>query len=64
MGMLGSESALDELMAKILGDLIHKGIVLRRADDNYVDFDHIGELFSTWEKVFPVSFGFWGSFGF
>ena len=29
MGMLGSESALDELMARILGNLIHKGIVLR-----------------------------------
>ena len=33
MGMPGSESALDEMMSRILGDLIEKGVVLRIADD-------------------------------
>ena len=51
MGMPGSEAALDELMARILGDLIQKGVVLRIADDIYVGSDHIGELFATWETV-------------
>ena len=33
MGMLGSESALEELMCRVLGDLLQAGIVTKLADD-------------------------------
>lgn len=51
MGMPGSESALDELLARIVGDLIQEGTVLRTADDIYLGSDNIQDLYSTWEKV-------------
>ena len=51
MGMPGSESALDEMMSCILGDLIEKGVVLRIADDIYVGANNLEELFSTWKIV-------------
>ena len=36
MGMPGSEKTLEELLCRILGDLIAKGIVTKQADDLYV----------------------------
>ena len=49
--MPGSESALDELMSRILGDLIQEGKVERVADDLYIGGDDILSLFKTWEIV-------------
>ena len=51
MGMPGSECALDELMSRILGDLIQEGSVERIADDLYIGADDIVTLFKIWEKV-------------
>ena len=51
MGMPGSESALDELMSRTLGDLFQDGRVTRVADDIYVGSDNLQSLFSTWEIV-------------
>ena len=36
MGMPGSESALEQLLAKVLGDLMVDGAVVKLADDMYV----------------------------
>ena len=36
MGMPGSETALEELMSRVLGDLIQEGVVAKIADDLYV----------------------------
>ena len=35
LGMPGSETALEELMCRVLGDLIHEGLVAKIADDLY-----------------------------
>ncbi len=51
MGMPGSECALDELMSRMLGDLIQAGDVKRVADDIYVGANDIESLFVIWEKV-------------
>ena len=51
MGMPGSESALDELMSRILGDLVQAGLVQRIADDLYIGGDDIASVFRTWEIV-------------
>ena len=51
MGMPGSESALDELMSRILGDLIQAGLVQRVADDLYIGGDDLLSVFRTWEIV-------------
>ena len=51
MGMPGSECALDELISRMLGDLIHAGDVKRVADDIYVGANDIESLFVNWGKV-------------
>ena len=51
MGMPGSESALDELMSRILGDLIQQGRVERVADDIYIGGSDLLSVFKTWEIV-------------
>jgi len=52
MGMPGSESALEELMSRILGDLLLEGKVAKIADDLYCGSDiSLDDLFSTWENV-------------
>ena len=45
MGMPGSETALEELLSRIIGDLIMKGIVTKQADDLYVGGETDKELF-------------------
>ena len=35
MGMPGSETSLEELMCRVLGHLLHQGIVIEIADDLY-----------------------------
>jgi hypothetical protein len=36
MGILGSTEHLDELMFRVLGDLIYEGVLVKLADDIYI----------------------------
>ena len=54
MGLPGSESALEQLMCKVLGDLMVKGSVTKLADDLYIGADSIPELLSVWEEVLKL----------
>ena len=51
MGMPGSETALEELMSRVLGDLIHEGSAAKIADDLYVGADTLEDLLVVWERV-------------
>ena len=51
MGMPGSETALEELMCRILGDLLRDGIVAKLADDLYCGADSPEQLLQNWERV-------------
>ena len=51
MGMPGASEVLNELLARILGDLIQEGSVIVIADDLYIGGDIVGELFINWSKV-------------
>ena len=51
MGIPGSETALEELMSRVLGDLLKDGIVTKIADDLYCSGNSPGELLSNWKKV-------------
>ncbi|XP_067660624.1 uncharacterized protein [Haliotis asinina] len=51
MGMPGSETALEELMCRVLGDLIAKGIVAKLADDLYCGGSTPEELLDNWKSV-------------
>ena len=44
MGMPGSETALEELMCRILGDLLQEGVVAKIADDLYCGGNSYEEL--------------------
>ena len=51
MGMPGSETALEELMCRVLGDLIQEGVVAKLADDLYCGGNTPEELLSNWSRV-------------
>ena len=51
MGMPGSETALEELMCRVMGDFIQEGSVAKLADDLYCGGNTPEELLSTWKKV-------------
>ena len=51
MGMPGSETALEELMSRVLGDLLKEAIVAKIADDLYCGGNSPSELLSNWKKV-------------
>jgi len=51
MGMPGSETALEELMCRILGDLVSEGYVTKIADDLYCGGDTPKDLLRNWEEV-------------
>ena len=51
MGMPGSETALEEMMCRVLGDLIQEGYVTKIADDLYCGGTTPEDLLSTWTKV-------------
>ena len=51
MGMPGSETAQEELMCRVLGDLIHEGVVSKFADDLYCGADLPEELLHNWKRV-------------
>ena len=51
MGMPGSETALEELMCRVLGDLLQEGVVAKLADDLYCGGDSPQELLHNWSRV-------------
>ena len=51
MGMPGSETALEELMCRVLGELLKDGVVAKIADDLYCGGDTPEELFHNWQAV-------------
>ena len=51
MGMAGSKTALEELMSRVLGDLLKEGIVAKIADDLYCGGNSPSKLLSNWKKV-------------
>ena len=51
MGMPGSETALEELMCRVLGDLIQKGTVVKLADDLYYGGNTPTELHDNWREL-------------
>ena len=51
MGMPGSETSLEEMMSRVLGDLIMDGKVAKIADDLYCGGLTVQEAFSNWESV-------------
>ena len=51
MGMPESSEHLEELMYRVLGELIRKGTVIKIADDLYVGGQTITDLADNWESV-------------
>ena len=51
MGIPGSETALEELMCRVLGDLLQEGSVAKIADDLYCGGNSPQELHVNWRKV-------------
>ena len=51
MGMPGSTEHLDELMSRVIGDLMHAGKVIKIADDLYTGGNSIDELLLNWEHI-------------
>ena len=51
MGMPGSTEHLDELITRVLGELLHEGSVMKLADDLYVGGDNMDSLLRNWEQV-------------
>jgi hypothetical protein len=51
MGMPGSETALEELMCRVLGDCLQEGFVAKLADDLYCGGNSPEELIHNWTKV-------------
>ena len=51
MGMPGSETALEELMSRVLGDMIQAGCVAKIADDLYLGSEGTNDLAFHWKGV-------------
>jgi len=51
MGMPGSETALEEVMCRVLGELIQEGKVVKLADNLYCGGNNLDELYNNWEEV-------------
>ena len=51
MGLPGSESSLECLLSRILGDLMMKGNVVKLADDLYVGSNTESDLLQSWREV-------------
>ena len=51
MGLPGSETALEELMNRVLGQFIQEGSASKVADDLYVGANTLQELFDIWQCV-------------
>ena len=51
MGMPGSETALEEMMSRVLGHLVQEGRICKLADDLYIGGQSIDELLDNWSRV-------------
>ena len=51
MGMPGSETVLEELMSRVLGELIMEGCALKIADDLYCGGDSVDDALSAWIRI-------------
>jgi hypothetical protein len=51
MGMPGSETALEELMCRVLGDCLQDGIAAKLADDLYCGADSPEALLENWRRI-------------
>ena len=51
MGMPGSETALEELMSRVLSNLVQEGIVAKIADDLYCGGNTPEEVLQNWSRV-------------
>ena len=51
MGMPGSETALEKLMSRVLGDLLMENRVAKLADDLYCGGDTLTELADNWSQL-------------
>ena len=51
MGMPGSEMALEEIMCRVLGNLVQEGHVAKLADDLYCGAETLDALLATWQRV-------------
>ena len=51
MGMLGSETALEELVCRVLGNLLEEGVVAKIADDLYCGGNTPQDLLQNWQKL-------------
>ena len=51
MGLPGSETALEELMNRVAGDLIMEGCAAKVADDCYCGGDTVDEALRAWERL-------------
>ena len=51
MGMPGSETTLEELMFRVLGDCLQDGITAKLADDLYCGADTPEELLHNWQRI-------------
>ncbi len=51
MGMPGSETALEELTCRVLGDLLQQGQMAKVADDLYCGADTLEDLLAVWKRV-------------
>ena len=51
MGMPGSETALEELMCRVLGDFLQEGCATKLADDLYCGGDTPQELIANWSRI-------------
>ena len=51
MGMPGSETALEELMCRVLGDCLQDGIAAKLADDLFCGADTPEELLQSWQRI-------------
>ena len=54
MGIPGSETCLEELMSRVLGELIQEGCVAKIADDLYVGGNTPDEVLQHWRRVLSL----------
>lgn len=54
MGMLGSETALEELTCRVFGDLPEQGLVAKVVSDLYCGADSLEDLLAVWRRVLTV----------
>ena len=54
MRMPGSETCLEELVSRVLGDLVQEGCVAKIADDLYVGGNSPSEVLDNWSRVLAL----------